>query len=222
MTGARYAVMVVFSYNAVPFDKLTYGFAGLMVAPAEGQPFDPRAVAQRFDLHGRSVITVPLTIDLAEHRLRWLDVHVTEHGDLHQVGGYRAALAHLGRDFADLMSTHARPTMWDLACIHAAARANLVYVRERDGSFTAYRRRDHEPVMIRLGRLLSGGNAEGKVAVIPNSDAPTWFALMSGGIALPKGSSGYLLDTRTASPDLTVLAASDLVAELAPRAVKAE
>ena len=36
--------MVVFSYNAVPFDRLPHGFAGLMLAPAEGAPFDPRAV----------------------------------------------------------------------------------------------------------------------------------------------------------------------------------
>lgn len=146
--------------------------------------------------------------------MRWLDVHVAERGDLHQVGGYRAALAHIGRDFQDLVGTHARPTMWDLAAIHAAARANLVYVRERDGSFTTYRRRDHEPVGARLARLISGGNDEGKLATIPVSDAPTWFALLTGDLALPAGSTGYMLDGRESSPGITRLAASNLVAEL--------
>ena len=215
MIGARHAVMVVFSYNAVPFDRLTHGFAGLMRAPAEGAVFDPRAVQQRFDLRGRSMVTVPLTIDLAERRLRWLDVHVASRGDFHQVGGYRAALAHIGKDFQDLVATHARPTMWDLAAIHAAARANLVYVRERDGSFTTYRRRDHEPVGARLARLISGGNDEGKLATIPVSDAPTWFALVTGDLALPAGSTGYMLDGRASSPNITRLTAGDLVAELA-------
>ena len=156
------------------------------------------------------MITVPLTIDLADHRLRWLDVHVRERGHLDQAGGYRAALAHIGRDFADFVGTHARPTMWDLACIHAAARANLIYVRERDASFTTYRRRDNEPAVIRLARLLSGGNDEGKVAAIPIADAPTWFALVTGDLTLPAGSSGYALDARKLGPGITRQAAGDL------------
>jgi hypothetical protein len=186
-----------------------------MMAPVEAAPFDPRAVHQRFDLRGRSLITVPLTIDIAERRLRWLDVHIKERGDMYQVGGYRAALAHIGRDFADLLATHARPTMWDLAAIHAAARANLVYIRERDGTFTTYRRRDHESVGARLARVLSGGNDEGKIAAIPATDAPTWFAVVAGDLALPAGSTGYMLDARGAAPNLTRLAAADLIAELA-------
>ncbi|MDB4955338.1 MAG: hypothetical protein JWO36_2907 [Myxococcales bacterium] len=212
--GARHLVMVVFSYNSVPFDRLPHGFAGLMVAPAEGLHFDPRAVAQRFDLRGRSLITVPLSIDLADRRLRWLDVHVADRGALQQVGGYRAALAHLGRDFADLAGSRARPTMWDVACIHAAARANIVYVRERDGSVTMYRRRDDESTVARLGRLLSGGSDDGKSSTIPPANAPTWFALVTGDLALPKGSAGYMLDARSIAID-DRRSAGDLISALA-------
>jgi hypothetical protein len=168
---------------------------------------------QRFDLRGKSLITVPLTIDLGERRLRWLDVHVKSHGDFHEVGGYRAALAHIGRDFADLISTHARPTLWDVACVHAAARANVVYIRERDGSFTVYRRRDNESKVARLGRLMSGAGDDGRVPQIPVADAPTWFALMAG-IPLPKGSVGYALDIRGLSPGVDSQAAGDLITEL--------
>ncbi len=217
MEGARHAVMSVFSFNEVPFDRLPHGFAGIMVAPAEGEPFDPRAVTQRFDLRGRSMITVPLTIDLSERRLRWLDVHVKDHGDLKSVGGYRAALAHIGRDFADLISTHSRPTMWDVACVHAAARANVVYIRERDATFTVYRRRDNESKVARLGRMMSGAADDGRVAELPMADAPTWFALMSG-LPLPRGSVGYALDIRGLPADgIERQAAGDLIAELAPR-----
>lgn len=217
LQGARHAVMVVFSYNSVPFDQLPFGFAGMMVAPSDevGQHFDPRAVKQRFDLRGRSVITVPLTIDLSERRLRWLDVHIKDRGALHQVGGYRAALAHIGRDFGDLIGAHSRPTMWDVACIHAAARANTIYVRERDGSFTTYRRRDTETKYARLGRLMSGAAEDGKVAAIPSADAPTWFALMSA-MPLPKGSQGYALDARGLTQGSELVSAADVVSELAP------
>ena len=131
--------------HGVPFDQLPLGFAGLMHAPAEGQHFDPRAV----------VAALRSARPLAHHRAA--DDRSRASGGCAgststsmtaarstQVGGYRAALAHLGRDFADLIGAHARPTLWDVACIHAAARANIIYVRERDGSFTTYRRRDNE------------------------------------------------------------------------------
>ncbi|CAN5919018.1 hypothetical protein BH11MYX3_BH11MYX3_28140 [soil metagenome] len=216
--GAQHAVMVVFSYNSIPFDKLTFGFAGLMLQPGEGQPFAPRAVAQRFDLAGRSVVTVPLTIDLQAARVRWLDVHISGRGAMHQVGGYRAALAHLGRNFADLVGTRARPTLWDVASIHAIARANLVYVRERTGAITQYRRRDGESTTTRLARLSTEGGDDGKLAAIPLAEAPTWFAVLRDDLVIPKGSAGYALDRRSLHTDgVSYLAAGDLVSELSAR-----
>jgi hypothetical protein len=216
MLGARHLVMVVRGQGDVRLEQLRHGFAGLTHAPEEGQYFDPRSVAQRFDLRGRSAIAVPLTIDLAERRLRWLDVHVRSHAELAAVGGYRAALAHLGRDFADSLATQSRPSLWDLACIHAAARGNVIYVRERDGSFRMYRRRDNESKVTRLSRLMSGSQDDGRPPGIPTADAPTWFALVSA-MPLPKGSVGYALDPRGLGPGVEQLTAAELVAELAPR-----
>src|SRR5690606_31548804 len=136
-----------------------------------------------------------LTLDLAERRLRWLDVHIEDKRALTDAGGFRAALAHVGRNFAEVIGTHARPTMWDVACVHAAARANVVYIRERDGSFTVYRRRDSETKVARLSRLMSGAADDGRTAAMPVADAPTWFALMAG-MPLPEGSVGFALDAR--------------------------
>jgi hypothetical protein len=213
--GARYAMMVVFSYNDVPFEQLTHGFAGVMIRPRDGEPFDPRAVAQRFDLHGRSVITVPLVIDLETAHLRWLDVHISGQNAMHEAGGYRAALAHIGRDFTELAATGARPTLWDLAAIHAVARANIVYVRERAGGLRVYRRRDGEQALARLARLHAGDDADGQLLELPPVNAPTWFAVLRDDFALPKGSTGYALDPRAANEGVERLSASDLVAELA-------
>ena len=216
--GARHAVMVVYSEGSIALDQLPVGFAGVVPSPAEPAAFDPRAAAQRFDLHGKAVITVPLAIDLEARRLRWLDVHITAHGALQAVGGYRAALAHIGRDFADLTATGARPTLWDLAAIHAVARANIVYVRERSGAITPYRRRDKEQALARLARLHAGGDPDGTVEELPPANAPTWFALLRDDLELPAGSAGYVLDRRAASdgPDgIERLSAGDLLAELA-------
>jgi hypothetical protein len=214
---ARYAVMVVMSYNSVAFEKLPFGFAGLMVSPAEGTHFDPRAVAQRFDLTGRSVIVVPLTVDLASRRMRWIDAHVTSYSDFNHVGGKRAALAHLGKDFENLVGTGARTTLWDVAAIHAAARVNVIYVRERDGSFTQYRRRERESSVLRLGRLHASEH-DGAHSMLAPTTAPTWFALVSDDVVIPKGSEGYILDARRTGADgVTRLSASDLVAHLAAK-----
>ncbi len=212
-SGARHAVMTVFNYNSVAFERLPFGFAGVTVAPAAGTHVDPRAVVQRFDLAGRSIITVPLTIDLGERRLRWLDVHIRSRRDMHEVGGYRAALAHVARDFDDLTEAAARPTLWDVACVHAAARANTVYIRERDGGFTMYRRRDGESARARLARLMSGADHDGKARAIPPADAPTWVALVRADLPLPAGSTGYVLDPRTAS-GVAVVGVGDLLSEL--------
>jgi hypothetical protein len=103
--------------------------------------------------------------------------------------------------------------MWDLACIHAAARATVIYIRERDGSFTMYRRRDGESPRARLARLMSGADLDGKANAIPPADAPTWVALVTADLSLPPGSVGYVLDPRAGS-GIEVLAAGDLVADL--------
>jgi hypothetical protein len=114
-----------------------------------------------------------------------------------------------------LLGAGARPTLWEVACIHAAARANVVYVRG-PGGVTTYRRRDGEPAAARLARLL-GGEHDGAVASIPAANAPTWVALLRDDLALPTGSAGYVLDARRTGPDAIARAtAAELVAELAP------
>jgi hypothetical protein len=208
-SGARHVVAVVSRGGALAPDR----FVGLGQAPAADAPFDPRAVATRFDLYGRAPLAVPLAIDLATRRVRWLDVRINDRGALARAGGYRAMLAHVGRDFADLAAPRARPTLWDVAAIHAAARANTIYVRD-GGAIALYRRRDDEPHLARLARLHAGEH-DG-VSKIPPANAPTWFAVLRADVLLPKGSEGFVLDPRTLTADgVTSLAAADLVAALA-------
>jgi hypothetical protein len=153
-------------------------------------------------------------IDLETRRVRWLDVHIAGQGALGEAGGYRAALAHLGRDFADLGATGARPTLWDIAAIHAVARANIIYVRERGGGFAAYRRRDKEQALGRLARLHAGDDPDGTLDELPPANAPTWFALLRDDLELLPGSTGYVLDPRAAGDGIDRVSAADLVGEL--------
>jgi hypothetical protein len=100
---------------------------------------------------------------------------------------------------------------WRVAAIHAAARANTIYVRDGD-AIAIYKRRDNESHLARLARLHAGEH-DG-VSKIPPANAPTWFALVREDITLPKGSEGYAHEPAT-TEDIKRLSAADLVAGLA-------
>ena len=100
---------------------------------------------------------------------------------------------------------------WNIAALHAAARANTIYVRH-GGAIAIYKRRDGEPNLARLARLHAGEH-DG-VSKLPPANAPAWFALEREDIVLPKGSEGYARE-RGSSDGITRLAADDLVRGIA-------
>lgn len=115
-------------------------------------------------------------------------------------------------------ATPTRPTLWDVACIHAIARANLVYVRERTGAITQYRRRDGESAATRLVRIASNAGDDGTLAMLPPAEAPTWFCLLRDDLVIPKGSAGHAVERRSPHTDgITYLEATELVTELAAK-----
>lgn len=153
--GIRHLVTIVFSYNNVPFDAMTDAFAGFMSRrDATGETFDPRTVEQRFDLQGNAKIAIPAIMDLAKAELLWADVNLPPTLRFHSVAGYRATLAHIGHDLQAYFGAGARPSQWDVAAIHAAARARRVVVRRRDGSLEAF---VPEPTPAFIARLESPG-----------------------------------------------------------------
>jgi hypothetical protein len=181
-----------------------------LVSRASARRNFARAIIDR-SLVDLLVLTVPLVIDLAARQLRWLDDRAAE----------RETPVRIGRDFVDLARPGARPTMWDIAIIHAVARANIVYVRERDGTIAVYRRRDGEQTLARLVRLHAGDDPDARLEELPPANAPTWFALAREDIALPQGSTGFVLEARERDPaadDANAresLSAADLLGDLA-------
>jgi hypothetical protein len=104
------------------------------------------------------------------------------------------------RAFARALIDRALPDrlLFDLAALHAAARANVIYLRERDGSFTSYRRRADEPPRARLARIASGAADSYRLLAVPAADAPILAVLDKADLVLPHGS---------ATPDRDELAA---------------
>ena len=87
-----------------------------------------------------------------------------------------------------------RPRVWTLACLHAVARTNSIYVRERDGLISMYRRREGETTAQRFTRVHAGQTDDGTLAILPAANAPTWLVLARPDLALPIDSECYLPD----------------------------
>ncbi|MEU1287395.1 MXAN_6230/SCO0854 family RING domain-containing protein [Kitasatospora sp. NPDC005856] len=150
---ARYAVVVVFSYNDVPFEDLTHAFAGFMtLTPSEAARtrkggFHPRSVRQRLDLAGDARICVPVIVDLQRRDYTWTDLNVGADSGFHNLARHHARIGSLAADVLGHFAPGARATLWDLACATAAAGSSEVLVRDRTGlGLDVYRRGADEPV----------------------------------------------------------------------------
>lgn len=131
--------------------------------------------------------------------MRWLDAKFTSHGIQHQVAGYRAALAALGRDFEAYFGAGTRPSMWELACIHAAARTREVVVRQPDGKAQLLRRADDETPHAFYRRLRAITSSEA-AADLPASPDPVLFVTLRDDLPLPAGGLGYALRWLASTP----------------------
>lgn len=227
--GGRYVVPVVFSYNDVPFDELPRGFAGFMETP-RGETFDARAVRQRFDLSGASVVLVPFVADLVRRTLRWVDFNIGAAGYGHDLHAHWDKLARLGSTLEEIYELGERVTLWEVARWHAAARAREVLVRHRDGTTTRHRRAPGESPAAFAARLtaspLSGpppSEEPGTVLTGPSIGDPTaaipdFAALIEGDHPVRDGGDVYALHPGTLDPSrVNLLDASALVSLLAPQ-----
>lgn len=132
--GVRWIVPVVFSYNDVPFEHLDDAFAGFMLPQAGASAFQPDRVVQRFDLRGRSRISMPMVVDLAHQSLLWTDTHLAAHGYGHSVAGNRSSLARLAADMWEHFGNQRRFSVFDLVAVHAIGRASHLRVVHSDGT----------------------------------------------------------------------------------------
>jgi hypothetical protein len=204
--GARFAVMVINAYAGLPFSALERGFAGLMLRDDRlGKHFDPRTVKLKFALDGPNGVFTPLVLDLRESTLHWLDVQSKGQLAMNNVATSQAAITTICPNLMTYFASGTRPSMYDLALLHAAARCKRVTVRGTDlRQFP--RGRDESPIEF-YDRLVAGTPDERPGAVVSPKE-PILAILYQGNVELPDGSCCYSLFREQT---VTTISASDLL-----------
>ncbi|MFF2744889.1 MXAN_6230/SCO0854 family RING domain-containing protein [Kitasatospora sp. NPDC058048] len=176
--GARYAVVVVFSYNDIPFEDLTDAFAGFMaLTPSEAarqrkSGFHPKGVRQRLDLAGDARICVPMIVDLQRRDYTWTDLNAGAGSGFHNLDRHHARIGSLAADVLTHFAPGSRATLWDLACATAAAGSDEVLVRDRTGrGLDVYRRGADEPVSAFAERLRARHESDRRTELPPDDTA---------------------------------------------------
>ena len=127
--NARFVVMSINSYTEQAYADVPECFAGFMPrqSPKKGEIFEPRTVANRFDLTSDSKGVIPLVIDLKNKCVIWADMPYSGSNP-----GVNNVLTHkdaIRRTVEGLMNL-SRPTMGELFRLHATARGTLVDTKE--------------------------------------------------------------------------------------------
>ncbi|WP_224280697.1 MXAN_6230/SCO0854 family RING domain-containing protein [Streptomyces sp. LS1784] len=236
---ARYAVVVVFSYNDIPFEDLTDAFAGFMtLTPSEAArqrtgSFHPRSVRQRLDLAGDARICVPMIVDLQTRSYTWTDLNVGSGTGFHNLYRHHAVVGSLAADVLTHFAPGSRATLWDLACATAAAGSDEVLVRDRTGrGLGVYHRGADEPVSAFAERLRSRHASDRRTEQPPDdtarliaerlAGARAFAALVHADVRAPAEVCGTLYrlypGPTDAAPDtLERITAGELTARFAPK-----
>ncbi|XKM06232.1 hypothetical protein HF313_24525 [Massilia atriviolacea] len=206
--GVRYAVAVLNNYSGMAFENLEHAFAGLMLRDeVQGEHFDPRTVALRFDLAGANGVFLPMVFDLRDDRLHWLDLYTSGEFAFNNVATSNADIAAVCPAMIAYFASGIRMSMYHLALLHGAARAQRVIVRDEAGGMRALSRHAGEDNAGFLGRLrrFAPDDADSAPAL---GAAPLFAALLDADIALPANSIVYALRSGATAP---TIAASDLI-----------
>ena len=221
--GVAYFLFVVFSYNGVPFENMRLAFAGMMEHHGQaGEVFEAQKVEQRFDLQGNALVCIPLLGDLENRRMRWVDINMPAEGVFHSVLEHRGLLANLGRDFEEFFRTGSRPSLWELACIHAAARTRRVRVRldvingEDEQGMVLLERKREESVYDFFVRLLwFGDDVSADADVVELAPRPALYFLKRDDLPAAPGSVAYVLNHKKFNTEeIRILQASDFLSAL--------
>jgi len=164
----------------------------------------------KFDLQGENGVFLPMVVDIEQEAIHWLDVYSTGEFDLNNVETSRAAIRKICPGMLAYFGSGVRPSVYDLALLHAAARCRNVYLRDEEGDgVRRYARRPAEGPLSFHHRIIAGeAEEEEERRALPAFAEPVFACLFHGDADLPAGSTCYALFRERQT---SLIAASDLL-----------
>ncbi|MFZ6776004.1 MXAN_6230/SCO0854 family RING domain-containing protein [Undibacterium sp. Ji83W] len=204
--GIRYAVVVLNNYSGMAFEDLERAYAGVMFRDdVQGHHFDPRTVELKFNLQGGNGIFLPMVIDLQDARLHWLDMYSTGMFAMNNVDSSNNAITTICPEMIAYFASGTRPSMYELALLHAAARGKEVLLRGQD--LQHFVRAQNETAAAFLARLRSGSGQQIQADEL-HLEHSVFAALYEGNLVLPEASTVFAIKPGCLAGNL---AASDLL-----------
>lgn len=162
-------------------------------------------MALRFALAGEHGVYMPLVLDLEQGWLHWLDIHAKGSLEFNNVHRANKDITRIGPALIDYFASGARPSMFDLALLHASG-ASRVHLRG-DGVREFVRRPGENPTAFHA-RLAAGDADEPRSRLPETWPDPPLALLFRGDLDLPPSSQVYALFPDRLTP---TLAAADLL-----------
>lgn len=204
--GIRYAVAVLNNYSGLAFEQLERAFAGVMFRDdVHGEHFDPRTVELKFDLQGGNGTFLPFVLDLVDNRLHWLDVYSSGEFQFNNVATSNSAIVSICPTMIDYFKSGVRTSMFDVALLNAAARANKVFFRGDETKLIERKLGEDDQHFLQRLRAEVGEQQE---IVFDGLTQPVCAILAEGDVELPLGSMCYALKRGRVTDNLS---ASDLI-----------
>lgn len=153
--GVQYVAMTVHSYTETLYSDMEECFAGWMSRNGirSGEVFEPKTVENRIDLTSKSLISIPLIIDIVNKKIIWCDLASKKRG----YGGLFSGNNLLNSksniiELCKIMCNLKKCDLGTLFSLHAAGRGELVDKKEdaditfdvKDATITPY---DIEKIM---------------------------------------------------------------------------
>lgn len=122
----RYVVMCVNSFTCQCYCDLPMCFAGFMIRqyPNSGEIYEPTTVENKFDLTAKSIIAIPLIIDLLERKVIWTDLSLTDiPSRINNVYNNLSSLQLMNKAMISLV----KPNLYELLELHIKARGERTF-----------------------------------------------------------------------------------------------
>jgi hypothetical protein len=147
-----------------------------------------------------------MVVDIQECVLHWLDVYSAGQFKFNNVETSNGAIRKICPEMLAYFASGVRPSMYDLALLHAASRCENVYVRSSVGARRFSRRSGDEPRAFH--RRIVAGDVEEELHQLPAFARGVFACLFHGDVDLPTGSTCYALFRERQT---STIAASDLL-----------